>query len=225
VAGALALAIPGAVAALLLDRWIVWAGAGVLAGLAASTVAFFRDPAREGPRGPELVLAGADGRVLGTERVERAPYLDAPGLRVSVFLSLLDVHVNRHPISGSVEWREERSGGCEPAWRPSAARHNASITLGVRRDDGRGVAVRQVVGLVARRLVNHAREGDRVEQGARMGVMRFGSRLDLFLPEDAEVLVERGDRTTAGVTVIARLARTPEGAPAAAGEGGDRGGA
>lgn len=212
VAASLSLAVPGVAAAALLDRWPVWAGAGLLVGLAGFTAWFFRDPARSGPRGREVVLSAADGLVLGTERVDRAPYLDGPALRVSVFLSLLDVHVNRCPISGRVEWREDRGGGFEPAWRSSAARHNASVTLGVRREDGRRVAVRQVVGLVARRIVNPAHEGDRVEQGARMGMMRFGSRLDLFLPEDAQVLVERGDRATGGVTVVARLAWDGHGA-------------
>ncbi|HKK26955.1 MAG TPA: phosphatidylserine decarboxylase [Gemmatimonadota bacterium] len=214
VAAAAFLAAAGIVAAAVWDRWPVWAGAGLLTALALLTVFFFRDPARTGPRGDDLVVAAADGLVLGTEPVDHPPYLGGPGLRVSVFLSLLDVHVNRYPVSGRVEWREERGGGFEPAWRASAALHNASVTLGIRREDGRRVAVRQVVGLVARRIVSRAREGDAVEQGARMGVMRFGSRLDLFLPPDAEVRVRKGDRAVGGVTVMARL-----GPPAGRGAG------
>lgn len=206
VAAAGVLAAAGIVVAAVWDRWPVWAIAGLLAALALFTAFFFRDPARTGPRGEDLVLSAADGLVLGTEPVDDSPYLGGPGLRVSVFLSLLDVHVNRYPVSGRVEWREERGGGFEPAWRAGAALHNASVTLGVRREDGRRVAVRQVVGLVARRIVNRAREGDAVEQGERMGMMRFGSRLDLFLPPDAEVRVRKGDRAVGGVTVMARLA-------------------
>lgn len=205
VAAAALLAAAGIVAAAVWDRWPAWVGAGLLAALALLTVFFFRDPARTGPRGEDLVLASADGVVLGAESVEAPPFLAGPGVRVSVFLSLLDVHVNRYPVSGRVEWREDRGGGFEPAWRDAAALHNASVTLGIRREDGRRVAVRQVVGLVARRIVTRAREGDAVEQGARMGVMRFGSRLDLFLPADAEVRVRKGDRAVAGVTVMARL--------------------
>ncbi len=205
VAVAAALAAPALLAALVVDSWTVWIVAGGLAALTASLAFFFRDPVRTGPRGEALVLSAADGLVLGTAEVEAAPYLEGPALRVSVFLSLLDVHVNWIPVSGRVEWREDRSGGFQPAWRESASSGNASVALGIRRDDGRRVVVRQVVGLVARRIVNHAHEGDRVEQGERMGMMRFGSRVDIFLPPDAEVMAARGDRAIGGTTVLARL--------------------
>lgn len=205
------LAVAGVVAAVLLDHWAVWGVAGVLVGLALSTAWFFRDPARPGPRGEDIVLSAADGLVLGSKRVDEAPYLDGAAVRVSVFLSLLDVHVNRFPVSGRVEWREDRAGRFEPAWRESASRSNASVTIGLRREDGRRVAVRQIVGLVARRIVNPAAQGDDAEQGARMGMIRFGSRVDLFLPPDAEVVVDRGDRAAGGVTVIARLGPAPGG--------------
>lgn len=205
VAVAGALAVPVVLAALVVDAWLVWIAAGGLTALAAAMAFFFRDPVRTGPRGADLVLSGADGLVLETARVDTAPYLDGPALRVSVFLSLLDVHVNWFPVSGWVEWREERSGGFEPAWRESASTGNASVALGIRRNDGRKVVVRQVVGLVARRIVNHAREGEQVEQGGRMGIMRFGSRVDIFLPLDAQVLVRKGERAVGGTTVLARL--------------------
>jgi phosphatidylserine decarboxylase len=205
VAVALALAVPALLAALVVDAWPAWVLAGGLAALAASLAFFFRDPARAGARGEDLVLSAADGLVLETTDVDAAPYLDGPALRVSVFLSLLDVHVNWFPVSGRVEWREDRRGGFEPAWRESASAHNASVALGILREDGRKVVVRQVVGLVARRIVNHAREGDRVEQGGRMGIMRFGSRVDIFLPRDAEVVARKGDRAVGGETVLARL--------------------
>jgi phosphatidylserine decarboxylase len=205
VAAATALAVPALIAALVVDRWLVWVAAGVLAGLALCTALFFRDPVRTGPRGEDLVLSAADGQVLGAAEVQAVPYLEGPALRVSVFLSLLDVHVNWCPVSGRVEWREVRSGGYEPAWRESASEGNASVSLGICRDDGRRIVVRQVVGFVARRIVNHAREGDYVEQGERIGIMRFGSRVDIFLPPDAEVVAERGDHAVGGKTVLARL--------------------
>lgn len=202
---ATAIALPALAVAGVVDHWIAWVVAGGLAALAGSIAFFFRDPVRTGPRGEDVVLSAADGLVLGATPIDVAPYLDGPALRVSVFLSLLDVHVNWVPVSGVVEWREERAGGFEPAWRASAAEGNASVALGIRRDDGRRVVVRQVVGLVARRIVNHVREGDRVEQGDRMGIMKFGSRVDIFLPREAEIVAARGDRAIGGQTVLARL--------------------
>jgi len=108
-----------------------------------------------------------------------------------------------------VEWREDRAGGFEPAWRESASHGNASVALGIRREDGRRIVVRQVVGLVARRIVNHAHEGDQAVQGARMGIIRFGSRVDVFLPRGARIRVARGERAVGGVTVLAELESAP----------------
>lgn len=190
---------------------LAWILAGAAAALAGFMAFFFRDPARSGPRDPALVVAPADGRLLGSVEVEETEYLRGPALRVSIFMSLLDVHVNRFPVSGRVEWRARHSGGFAPAWRDSAASGNERLSLGIRREDGRRVLVRQVTGLVARRIVNRAEEGDRVRQGERMGLIRFGSRVDVFLPRDAELIARGGDRALGGVTVLARLGPRPEG--------------
>lgn len=170
---------------------------------------FFRDPRRVGPRGSELIVAAGDGRVIRVDTVEEPEYLRGPARRVAVFLSLLDVHVNRYPVGGTVEHRSERPGGYVAAYREDAEEANAQVSVGIRTERGERVLVRQITGLVARRIVNHAREGNAVEQGGRMGLIRFGSRVDVFFPVSAEVSVTPGSRAVGGVTVLARLRPGP----------------
>ena len=198
-------------AAVLLSAGWLWADGKALAVLAslASLLAlafafFFRDPERRGPRGPDLVIAPADGRVVDVSGHDERTFLAGRALRISIFLSLLDVHVNRYPVSGRVEHRAYDRGGFRAAWRASAALHNERASTGIRAKAG-PVLIRQVAGLVARRIVTYAREGQSVRQGDRMGLIRFGSRLDVYLPEDAAPQVRIGERAVGGVTVIARL--------------------
>lgn len=197
--------------AVVTDHAIAWSAAAALTLLTALVAFFFRDPERSGPRGEELVLSAGDGRVIRIDTVEEPTYLKGPARRVAVFLSLLDVHVNRYPVGGVIEHREERPGGYEAAFRGTAEETNAHLGVGIRTGNGRRVLVRQITGLVARRIVNHGVVGERVEQGARMGLIRFGSRVDVFLPVAAEVLVAPGARAVGGVTVLARLEVGPEG--------------
>jgi phosphatidylserine decarboxylase len=192
--------VPAAIAVLAHRPW--WALPFLV--LAAVFLFFFRDPHREIAGGLADVLSPADGRVLiaGDAEARDAP----PGewRQVSIFLSPLDVHVNRVPISGRVVKVEYRPGRFLPAYRPDAASANERTEMWI---DHHGIMVvcRQVVGLLARRIVCRVKPGEEVRAGARFGVMKFGSRMDLFLPLAAELRVAVGDRVRAGVTVIAVL--------------------
>lgn len=163
--------------------------------------AFFRDPPRQGPRDPGLILAPADGRVVSVAAVHEPDYLRGRATRVSVFMNVLNVHVNYHPMDGVVEYRHYRPGKFVNATLDKASVDNEQMSLGVRRGERR-LMVRQIAGLIARRIVTDHEVGDPVSQGSRLGLIRFGSRVDTFLPGHAEPRVRVGDRTVGGVTVI-----------------------
>lgn len=163
---------------------------------------FFRDPPRPGPRGDHLAIAPADGRVVSIAEVDEPEFLGGRSRRVSIFMNVFDVHVNRHPVSGVVRHRAYRPGKFVNATFDKASEHNERMSIGILGPRG-PVLVRQIAGLIARRIVTDVAEGDAVRQGERLGLIRFGSRVDTFLPMDAHVRVQKGDRTHAGVTVIA----------------------
>jgi len=165
---------------------------------------FFRDPERVAPAGDDLVVAPADGRVLVAGDAD--PAVSPPGrwLQVSIFLSPLDVHVNRIPVSGRVVRVRRAQGARLPAYRPEAAARNAHTELWIEHGT-QTIVVRQVVGILARRLVCRVQEGDRVEAGQRFGLMKFGSRMDVFLPPSARLRVRRGQHVRAGESVLAEL--------------------
>ena len=163
--------------------------------------AFFRNPLRQGPRDPGLILAPADGRVVSVAPVDEPDYLRGRVTRVSVFMNLFNVHVNYHPMDGVVEYRQYRPGKFVNATLDKASVDNEQMSLGLR-SGGRRLMVRQIAGLIARRIVTDPQIGDTVGQGSRLGLIRFGSRVDTFLPGNAEPRVRVGDRTVGGVTVI-----------------------
>ena len=160
---------------------------------------FFRDPERVVPAGERLVVAPADGRVVAVLR-DRA--LDAPATRVSIFMSPLDVHVNRSPVTGVVEDVRHTAGKFRAAFADKASLDNERTALVVA-SAGRRYLLVQIAGAVARRIVCHVEAGDRVQRGERFGMIMFGSRVDLFLPPGVEPVVGRGDRVRAGSTVVA----------------------
>ncbi len=195
-------------AALALVGWL-FIGApwgAVLLALPAFLLFFFRDPHRSITEGRDVVLSPADGRVMvaGATTGERTP----PGNweQITIFLSPMDVHVNRVPVSGRVLKVEYHPGRFLPAYRHDAGDLNeyTEITLD---HDGVPIVFRQVVGVLARRIVCRVREGQQVQTGDRFGVMKFGSRMDIFLPRGTRLLVNPGDRVVAGVTVLASLAQ------------------
>ncbi len=203
-----------AVALAILAGLVVWAGnwdgswwiALGWAPVAVWVPAFFRNPVRTGPRKHDLVIAPADGRVVSVEEVEEPEYPNATATRISVFMNVFNVHVNRHPIAGSVEYRDYRPGKFINATLDKASQFNERMSVGVRGTHG-PILIRQIAGLIARRIVTDHAPGDIVQQGDRLGLIRFGSRVDVFLPPSARMLVETGDRAVAGKTVIAEWAQ------------------
>jgi len=195
-----------AAAALVAARWggAWWALTGVMALFAVWVVAFFRDPIRPGPRGERYVLAAAEGKVVHVTEVDEPMYVRERAVRISIFLSVFDVHVNRYPVDGTVELVHYNQGKFLHAADEKASLDNEQSSIGIRGPRGR-VLVRQIAGLIARRIVTDARPGDRVTQGERLGLIRFGSRTDVFLPLSARpsVKVKPGDRVRVGGSVLA----------------------
>jgi phosphatidylserine decarboxylase len=193
-------------AALLAQRWggPWWALPGVLGILAIWVVAFFRDPIRPGPRGDRYILAAAEGKVLQVIEVDEPMYLKERAIRITVFLSVFDVHVNRYPVSGTVELVHYNPGKFLHAADEKASLDNEQSSVGLRGPRGR-VLVRQIAGLIARRIVTDGKPGERAAQASRLGLIRFGSRTDVFLPLSAKaaVKVKPGDRIRVGGTVLA----------------------
>ena len=173
---------------------------------------FFRDPRRAVPVGEGLVLSPADGVVSDLRLAPIPPELglgDGPVPRLSIFMSVFDVHVNRTPVSGTLEAMAYRKGKFVNASLDKASEENERNAFVIRLADGRAVVAVQIAGLVARRIVPFVREGDRLTAGARIGLIRFGSRLDVYLPDGERFDVHPGQLMTAGETVLAVLGQAP----------------
>ena len=186
-----------------------WVMPAVLSILAIWVVAFFRDPIRRGPRGDRYVLAAAEGKVLQVTEVDEPMYLKERAVRITVFLSVFDVHVNRYPVGGTVELVHYNPGKFLHAADEKASVENEQSSVGLRGPRGR-VLVRQIAGLIARRIVTDGKPGDLAAQASRLGLIRFGSRTDVFLPLSARatVQVKPGDRIRVGGTVLAEYPTT-----------------
>jgi phosphatidylserine decarboxylase len=168
------------------------------------TIAFFRDPNRPAPAGPNLIVAPADGRVRDIVDLDEKEILKTKTRRVGIFLSIFDVHTNRAPIDGRIVYRQHHAGLCLDARDPNCSEKNEAMTWAFENPRGR-IVVRQLTGAIARRIVAWANVGDKLKKGERFGMIRFGSRTELYLPLNAEVLVKTGDHVSGGSTVIARL--------------------
>jgi len=192
--------------ALALSRrsWPLWLLAFALTVVALWVVYFFRDPERTGERGDRLVIAPADGRVVMITEVDEPAFLHRRATRISIFMNVFNVHVNRYPVSGTVRFVHYNPGKFLNAAVEKSSLENEQASVGLE-CGGVRILVRQIAGLVARRIVTYSREGETVEQGDRMGIIRFGSRVDVFIPTSAEIHVQQGATTTAGTTVLARL--------------------
>ena len=176
------------------------------------TMYFFRDPERTPPDAADLlVLAPADGKVVLVEEVHEPLYLESRAKQVSIFLSPLNVHVNRSPADGVIEYDTYVPGQYLVAWHEKASELNERSQLGLRHPTGRKILFKQIAGAVARRVVYHITIGDTVEAGERFGIVKFGSRMDVLVPVDVEITIAPGDRVTAGETIIGRI---PAGEPA-----------
>jgi len=170
---------------------------------------FFRDPPRAIPDDPNVLLAPADGKVVAVERVEQNEWTGAPALRIDIFLSIFDAHINRSPCAGAVQQVIRKAGRYLNAMRPEAASRNCANNLVLHPGNGLPgpLVVRQIVGAIARRIVCHARPGDTLGAGQRFGMIKFGSRLEVFVPVEAgfEPAVRMGQTVRAGETVLGRF--------------------
>ena len=193
------------VAALIAGYFAGWRVALVFVALAAFFAFFFRDPERASPDEAHVVLSPADGRVKFVGEAE--PGVAPPGewKQISIFLSPMDVHVNRIPAAGTVTRVSYTPGKFLPAYRPEAAAVNERSEVWIDRGNGEMVVARQVVGILARRVVCRAKIGERVRAGQRFGIMKFGSRMDVFLPRRATLTATVGEMVRGGETVIAVL--------------------
>lgn len=179
--------------------------AGLLLVLTLLVGHFFRDPERVLTADDRDVVSPADGKVILIERVDGTCFTQTPSLKISIFMSVLDVHVNRIPISGMVQGVRYRKGRFLAAQMLRASRENEQNWVWIHGAAGVEVVLTQVAGLIARRIVCWPAVGDRVIQGERFGLIRFGSRLDLYVPEASELLAARGDHVYAGETILCRL--------------------
>jgi phosphatidylserine decarboxylase len=166
---------------------------------------FFRFPARRAPEDPRHVYSGADGRVVAIEKVFVEEYFGEERLQISVFMSITNVHINWYPVGGEVVYRKHHQGRHLVAFNPKSSMLNEHTTLVLRDAAGHEVMLRQIAGAVARRILCRAEEGRVVKQGDVLGMIRFGSRVDLLLPADAEVKVSLGQQVRACHTVMAAL--------------------
>jgi phosphatidylserine decarboxylase len=194
--------VPLALAGLL--AWVGWLKLAAVLGVVAAVMAlFFRDPERAAPGIPGAILAPADGRVVDVRAGVDDPFVGA-AQAMSIFLSPLDVHINRSPLAGLVVDVEYRPGAKVAAYRPEASDRNERTTIAIQGEVGR-VVVRQIAGVLARRIVCRVRPGDKLAAGERFGLIKFGSRTDLIVPAAVRLRVRLGDRVRGGETVVAVL--------------------
>jgi len=183
--------------------WVPWLAA-VGIGLILFTLYFFRDPNRLIPQGPGLYVSPADGKVTDILEMEETEVTGQKMRRIGIFLSVFDVHVNRTPAAGRVVYTAEHDGTYHDARSPMASTHNAARTWGFD-CDGRTIVVRQITGAIARRIVPWAFLGDKLARGEHFGMIRFGSRTEVFLPLEVSVSVSVGEHVKGGASVIAHL--------------------
>lgn len=184
-----------------------WLTYGVLlidAFLIVMVLQFFRNPHREIPANAQHILSPADGKVVVIETVYENEFLNTDCIKISVFMSPIDVHVNRHPVSGTVEYFRYHPGKFLAAWEPKSSLDNERTTVVIKSEKGR-VLFRQIAGAMARRIVWYCKEGDNAIQGSEMGFIKFGSRVDVYVPIQTNVLVKIGQKVQGGITSLAEF--------------------
>ena len=179
--------------------WIIFA---LTLGFLLFIISFFRIPKRSLTVGENVIVSPADGKIVAIEEVQADEYFMDRRIQVSIFMSPLNVHQNRNPISGEVAYSKYHKGKYLVAWHPKSSTENERHSV-VYRKEGKEVLVKQIAGAVAKRIINYLQVGQKVEQSAEMGFIRFGSRVDLLLPLDVKLNVKIGDKPKGGVTVIA----------------------
>ena len=184
--------------------WGLWLAAFLLLLLALWVAYFFRDPERTGERGPSLVASPADGKLIMITEVDEPSFIKGRAIRLSIFMNVFNVHVNRYPVAGVVNYINYNKGRFFNAAAEKSSLENEQMSVGI--DTGRHrILVRQIAGLIARRIVTYSKVGETVQQGDRMGIIRFGSRVDVFIPVNSTLRANVGDITVAGVAILAEL--------------------
>ena len=201
---AAALAAGGFALALMRRSWPLWLVAFLLTIVAIWVAYFFRDPERTGERGDALVISPADGRIVMIADVDEPSFVHGKATRISIFMNIFNVHVNRYPVSGTVKYVHYNPGKFINAAADKASLDNEQMSVGLE-SGGRLVLVRQIAGAIARRIVTYSKVGDAARQGERFGLIRFGSRVDVFVPTNSRVRVKVGEKPVAGTTVLAEL--------------------
>jgi phosphatidylserine decarboxylase len=166
---------------------------------------FFREPVFDVVKNEKLVIAPADGKVVVIEETEETEYLKSRRIQISIFMSPVNVHVNRMPVGGSIHYYQYHPGKYLVAWHPKSSTENERTTVVAKMKNGTEVLFRQIAGAVARRIKCYVKEGQTLEQGQEFGFIKFGSRVDVFLPLNATILIKTGQATTGGKTVLAEL--------------------
>jgi phosphatidylserine decarboxylase len=194
------------VAVMLLNRgtWLCWILTGISVLLLLFTISFFRDPARAVSAEPKAIVAPADGRIVEITTVAEPHFLKREATMVAIFLSVFDVHVQRAPIDGEIKSVQYNKGRFLDARNANASLQNENRVVGIESPDGFRVTLRQIAGLIARRIVGWADEGAKLQRGERLGMIRFGSRVELFLPPGTEIVAKVGDYAKGGETILAR---------------------
>ena len=190
--------------AIYMRSWGLWLLAFVLLLLALWVAYFFRDPERTGQRGAALVVSPADGKLIMITDVDEPSFIKGRAVRLSIFMNVFNVHVNRYPVDGTVEYVHYNKGKFFNAAAEKSSLENEQMSVGIGSGKYR-VLVRQIAGLIARRIVTYSKVGDTARQGNRMGIIRFGSRVDVFLPVGTKLRAKLGDATLAGVTILGEL--------------------
>ncbi len=185
--------------------WLQYSIIGAAMVLYLLVLQFFRHPKRNIDPKEDIVLCPADGKVVVIEETEEKEFLKKKVRQISVFMSPLNVHVNRYPVSGKVVFSKYHPGKFLVAWHPKSSEENERTTVVVDHEKAGPILHRQIAGAVARRIVNYAKEGDQATQGAECGFIKFGSRVDIFVPLDAEILVKPDQVVKGGITELARF--------------------
>jgi phosphatidylserine decarboxylase len=201
---AAALAVGGFGLALMRRSWPLWLLAFLLTVVALWVAYFFRDPERSGERGDALVISPADGRIVMITDVDEPSFVHGKATRISIFMNIFNVHVNRYPVNGTVRYVHYNPGKFINAAADKASLDNEQMSVGLE-SGGKLVLVRQIAGAIARRIVTYSKVGDAASQGERFGLIRFGSRVDVFVPPDSRVRVKVGEKPVAGTTVLAEM--------------------
>jgi phosphatidylserine decarboxylase len=184
--------------------WLRAIFAGISAVLLLFTISFFRDPQRAAPADPKAIVAPADGTIVEIRTVHEPYFLNGEATMVAIFLSVFDVHVQRAPIDGEIKFVKYNKGKFLDARNMNASLENENRVIGIVAADGFRVTVRQIAGLIARRIVGWADKGAKLTRGERLGMIRFGSRVELFLPPGVTVTAQVGDYAKGGETILAR---------------------